>query len=83
MSGMACVPNRQPNPLNKLPPGLQMQNFFFLVEKHRLKHQAFQKKNIDAMCVHVATELPFLRTTVGGWVGTTSIFRGAFVLEQS
>ena len=40
--------------------------------EHRLSMQVgdkcAKKKNVSPTCVHIPTDLPFLHTTVGGWV---------------
>ena len=70
VSGCTTLRPNQQCTLNKLLTELWCRNF---VNKLRLSIQigAQRAKNVRAMCtvhVHIPTELPFLRATVGGWV---------------
>ena len=69
------IPNQQ-RTLNKPPTELQCKNFF--ENKYRLSMQIGAKRAKTCMqCVPIPTELPFLRTNVGGWAIFLSFFRFA------
>ncbi len=59
------LPNQQLT-LNKLPTEPRRRHF---VTEHRLSVRIGAKRAKMCMhCVHIPTELPFLHTTVDGWV---------------